>query len=180
MIESLERDVDNLQPVNNTATYFYGKAIARAARLALIAEEFDQESLVHIVQEFLEKSITPWLDGTFQGNGFVFDGKWGGITSRDGANDSTGDFGLGVYNDHHYHFGYFCYASAVLARLNGDWGCRFKPQIYTLVNDFLTVFQGRRALYTRLRSFDLWTLHSWASGLTEFPTGETRKAPARL
>jgi len=176
VIESLERDVGNLQPINISATYFYGKAIARAARLALIAEEFGHETLVPIVQEFLERSITPWLTGTLRGNGFAFDGKWGGIISRDGSNDSTADFGLGLYNDHHFHFGYFCYASAVLAKLDGDWGRRFKPQIYSIVNDFLTGLNGRRALYTRLRNFDLWTLHSWASGLTEFPDGRNQES----
>lgn len=177
VIESLERDVANLQPINISTTYFYGKAIARAARLALIAEELGNETLIPIVQEFLEKFITPWLDGTLQGNGLVFDCKWGGIVSQHGANDSTADFGLGLYNDHHFHFGYFCYASAVLAKLNSDWGSRFKPQIYSIVNDFLTVFQGgRRALFTRLRNFDLWALHSWASGLTEFPDGRNQES----
>lgn len=177
VIESLEHDVRNLQPINNSATYFFGKAVARAARIALIGEEFGHEALIPTVQEFLERSLTPWLDGTFPRNGLVFDGKWGGIVSRDGANDSTADFGLGSYNDHHYHFGYFCYASAVLAKLNGDWARRFKPQIYSIVNDFLTGSNDRgRASYTRLRNFDLWTLHSWAAGLTEFPDGRNQES----
>eukprot|EP01018_Ginkgo_biloba_P014626 Gb_25115 [translate_table: standard] len=174
VITALEDDVSNLQPITTSSTYFYGKAIARAARLALIAEETHHQNVIPIVQEFLEKSITPWLDGSFQGNAFLYDKKWGGLISRDGARDSGADFGLGVYNDHHYHFGYFCYAAAVLAKINHSWARKFKPQIYSIVNDYMTTNPSQQ--YPRLRNFDLWKLHSWASGITEFADGRNQES----
>ncbi|GLJ15533.1 hypothetical protein SUGI_0255110 [Cryptomeria japonica] len=176
VVSALEQDVADLNPITTKSSYFYGKEIARAARLALIAEETHSHSLIPRVREFLEQHITPWLDGTFKGNGFVYDNKWGGLISRNGANNSTADFGIGVYNDHHYHFGYFCYAIAVLAKLDRNWAWRFKPQVYSIVKDFMTVNPAEELLYPRLRMFDLWKLHSWASGLTEFPNGRNQES----
>uniref|UniRef100_A0A0D6QTA6 glucan endo-1,3-beta-D-glucosidase n=1 Tax=Araucaria cunninghamii TaxID=56994 RepID=A0A0D6QTA6_ARACU len=176
LISALEQDVADLKPINNTSTYFYGKAVARAARLALIAEEAHCQSVIPRIREFLEQSINPWLDGSFQGNGLVYDGKWGGLISKDGARDAGADFGLGVYNDHHYHFGYFCYGMAVLAKLDHSWARKFKPQVYSIVKDFMTVDSEKEVLYPRLRNFDLWKLHSWAGGLTEFADGRNQES----
>lgn len=176
VIAALEQDVADLQPIKTSSTYFYGKQIARAARFALIAEEAHYQELIPRVREFLEESITPWLDGSFEGNALLYDNKWGGLISRNGAQDSGADFGLGVYNDHHFHFGYFCYAIAVLAKLNRNWALKFKPQIYAIVNDFMTLNPNKQMLYPRLRNFDLWKLHSWASGITEFADGRNQES----
>lgn len=176
VIGALKQDVANLQPIKTSSTYFYGKQLARAARFALIAEEAHYLDVIPRVREFLEESITPWLDGSFQGNSFLYDNKWGGLISRNGAQDSGADFGLGVYNDHHFHFGYFCYAIAVLAKLNRNWALKFKPQVYAIVKDFMTVDPQKQMLYPRLRNFDLWKLHSWASGITEFADGRNQES----
>jgi endo-1,3(4)-beta-glucanase len=108
--EALDADVRALAPVTTPSTYFHGKALARAARLALIADELHLSNLVAKVVEFLQKSLTPWLLGQFPGNAFLYDTTWGGIISRDGSRDPGADFGLGLYNDHHFHLGYFVYA----------------------------------------------------------------------
>ena len=76
IVRALEQDVSNLQPIKTPSTYFYGKAVARAARFALIAEEVQCQNVIPRVKEFLEKSLTPWLDGSFQGNAFMYDNKW--------------------------------------------------------------------------------------------------------
>eukprot|EP01018_Ginkgo_biloba_P014622 Gb_25107 [translate_table: standard] len=174
VVSALEQDVSNLQPINTSSTYYYGKAIARVARFALIAEETHSRNLIPRVKEFLHKSITPWLDGSFRGNGFAYDNKWGGLISRDGAQNSSADFGLGIYNDHHFHFGYFCYAIAVLAKLDQSWALKFKPQVYSIANDFMSA--NPNGQYPRLRNFDLWKLHSWASGLAEFSDGRNQES----
>lgn len=108
--EALEADVRELAPITTPSTYFHAKALARAARLALIAEELHLFNLVGKVVEFLQKSLTPWFLGQFAGNALLYDTTWGGIISRDGSRDPGADFGLGVYNDHHFHLGYFVYA----------------------------------------------------------------------
>lgn len=174
--EAVAKDVAKLAPIIGLlSTYFFGKAAARAARLALIAEELGMSKEVATVGKFLVDNLTPWYNGTVAGNAFVYDSVWGGIISQTSVTDTFGDFGLSVYNDHHFHYGYFLYASAVLAKLNPVWGFQYKKQIYGLVRDFLTV-DANDPYFPQLRHFDPYTLHSWASGITEFTDGRNQES----
>ncbi|KAH0462582.1 hypothetical protein IEQ34_010157 [Dendrobium chrysotoxum] len=172
---ALTKDVNALDtsPIQTTSSYFYGKAIARAARLALIAEEVGFPDVIPTVLNLLRRSITPWLDGSFNGNGFLYDPKWGGLLTKQGSTDSGADFGFGIFNDHHYHLGYFLYAIAVLVKFDPSWGRKFKPQAYSIMADFMNLSGSN---YARLRCFDLWKLHSWAGGLTEFADGRNQES----
>ncbi|XP_047056355.1 probable endo-1,3(4)-beta-glucanase ARB_01444 [Lolium rigidum] len=180
IVAALRKDVDGLAstPITTTSSYFYGKAVARAARLALIAEEVGCPELIPAVRGFLTATVTPWLDGSFEGNGFLYDPKWGGLVTLQGTADTGADFGFGIYNDHHYHLGYFVYATAVLAKIDPAWGREHMPQAYSMVADFMstTSREAAGASYTRLRAFDLWKLHSWAGGLTEFGDGRNQES----
>merc|ERR1712193_539797 len=53
----------------------------------------------------------------------AYDEQWGGIVTTWGLSDKgcTGyggtDFGGACYNDHHYHYGYFVVAGAIVAKI---------------------------------------------------------------
>ncbi|KAG7602393.1 unnamed protein product [Arabidopsis thaliana] len=181
IISALIKDVnalDSSAEVTNSS-YFYAKLIARAARLALIAEEVCYLDVIPKIRTYLKNMIEPWLNGSFGPNGFLYDPKWGGVITKLGSRDSGADFGFGIYNDHHYHLGYFVYAIAVLAKIDPLWGKRYRPQAYTLMADYLTL--GKKGAksnsnYPRLRCFDLFKLHSWAGGLTEFADGRNQES----
>ncbi|KAL1160748.1 hypothetical protein V6Z11_A07G084700 [Gossypium hirsutum] len=128
------------------------------------------------IRKFLKDTIEPWLDGTFNGNGFLYESKWGGIVTKQGSTDSGADFGFGVYNDHHYHIGYFLYGIAVLTKIDPAWGRRYKPQAYSLVADFMNLGRRSNSNYPRVRCFDFYKLHSWAGGLTEFADGRNQES----
>ncbi|KAL1338418.1 hypothetical protein HN51_033067 [Arachis hypogaea] len=179
IVSALSKDVESLNSSSTllqTSSYFYGKLIARAARLALIAEEVYSFDAIAKVRNFLKETIEPWLEGTFNGNGFLHDKKWGGIVTKLGSTDSGKDFGFGIYNDHHYHLGYFIYAIATLVKIDPAWGSKYKYQAYSLVSDFMNLDMKSNPNYTRLRCFDLYTLHSWAGGLTEFADGRNQES----
>ncbi|KAK7381132.1 hypothetical protein VNO78_33658 [Psophocarpus tetragonolobus] len=178
VVSALVNDVEGLNSsaISTNSSYFYGKLIARAARLALIAEEVCFLDVIPKVRKYLKETIEPWLQGTFNGNGFLYDRKWGGIVTKQGSTDSGADFGFGVYNDHHYHLGYFLYGIAVLAKIDPVWGRKYKPQAYALMADFMTLSRRSNSNYTRLRCFDLYKLHSWAGGLTEFADGRNQES----
>ncbi|GFZ18998.1 glycosyl hydrolase family 81 protein [Actinidia rufa] len=42
--------------------------------------------------------------------------------------------------------------------------------------DFMNLGRGENSNYPRLRCFDLWKLHSWAGGLTEFRDGRNQES----
>ncbi|CAK9185928.1 unnamed protein product [Ilex paraguariensis] len=178
VVFALSKDVEalNSTTISTTSSYFYAKLIARAARLALIAEEVSYPEAIPAIRKFLKDTIEPWLDGTFGGNGFLYDRRWGGIVTRQGSLDSGADFGFGIYNDHHYHLGYFLYAIAVLAKIDPAWGRKYRAQAYSLMADFMNLGRRESSNYPRLRCFDLWKLHSWAGGLTEFADGRNQES----
>ncbi|KAK1410230.1 hypothetical protein QVD17_36765 [Tagetes erecta] len=181
IVKALDEDVKGLNSSNisTTSSYFYGKLVARAARMALIGEEIGHVEVIPKVKQYLKDTIEPWLDGTFVGNGFLYDKSWGGLITTQGSNSTTADFGFGIYNDHHFHIGYFLYGIAVLAKIDPIWGRKYKPQAYSLMLDFMTLSKGSDdsdSMYTRLRSFDLWKLHSWAAGLTVFENGRNQES----
>ncbi|CAN7034977.1 hypothetical protein Bca4012_046106 [Brassica carinata] len=187
IISALVKDVnalDSSAPVTSSS-YFYAKLIARAARLALIAEEVCYLDVIPAIRKYLKSMIEPWLDGTFEPNGFLYDPTWGGVITKQGSRDSGADFGFGIYNDHHYHLGYFLYAIAVMAKIDPLWGKRYRPQAYALMADFMTLGKKKmkkgasfnsNSVYPRLRCFDLFKLHSWAGGLTEFADGRNQES----
>ncbi|WVZ07734.1 hypothetical protein V8G54_021080 [Vigna mungo] len=61
------------------------------------------------------------------------------------------------------------------AKIDNAWGNKYKPQVYALLSDFMNLDQ-QNAHYPRLRCFDLYRLHSWASGLTEFGDGRNQES----
>ncbi|XP_057769908.1 glucan endo-1,3-beta-D-glucosidase 1 [Salvia miltiorrhiza] len=178
IIEALVNDVAALdaRAVTTPSSYFYAKLVARAARLALIAEEVCYTDVIPAIKQFLKQTIEPWLEGTFGPNGFLYDAQWGGIVTKQGSLDSGADFGFGVYNDHHYHLGYFVYGIAVLAKIDSTWGRKYRAQAYALMADYMNLSRRENSNYTRLRCFDLWKLHSWAGGLTEFADGRNQES----
>ncbi|CAH2037019.1 unnamed protein product, partial [Thlaspi arvense] len=183
IISALVKDVnalDSSSPVSGWS-YFYGKVIARAARLALIAEEVCYHHVIPAIRSYLKIMIEPWLDGSFEPNGFLYDPKWGGLITKQGSRDSKSDMGYGIYNNHHIHLGYFLFAIAVLAKIDPLWGMRYRAQAYTLMADFMTLggkWDHSNSVYTRLRCFDLFKLHSWAGGLTAFADGRNQVCPS--
>lgn len=64
-------------------------------------------------------------------------------------------------------------AGAVLAKLDPYWAEHFKPHMYALIHDYMS---SERRHFPRLRNFDCYTLHSWASGITEFADGRNQES----
>lgn len=163
IISALLKDVDALDStaISTTNCYSYGKQVSRAARLALIAEEMNCPDVIPAIQKFLKDSIEPWLLGKFEGNGFFYDAKSGGIISKCGGIISKPDVSkkVKISNEEHLYLGYFVFSIAVLSKLDHKWGTKFKPQAYALVASFMSLGNRNNSSYARLRSFDVYKLH---------------------
>eukprot|EP00250_Pteridium_aquilinum_P020728 c24920_g1_i2 orf=47-2401(+) len=176
----LRHDMSMLMPLpeNIVSAYSHGKFMARVARMAVIAEEVGScLDLLKQAREFLTESLTAWLEGRFRGNALVYDSKWGGIIASETHGESA-DTSKGVYDDARYTLGYFCYAGAVLAKLDEAWGKAHKAQLYKLMSDYMNAVAMNKLephadyVFPRLRHFDLWVLHSWGGdGLVESEYG---------
>ncbi|CAI6002492.1 unnamed protein product [Closterium sp. NIES-64] len=171
---SLKQDVAALPPLSSPSTYFFGKTAARAARLALIAKQVQDDDSLAAVLPPLQSALSAWLDGTFPGNRLLYDPTWGGVVSEAGSLDQGAEFGAGMYNDHHFHYGYFIYAAATVAKFDPAWRDQYRAALKDLMADYMS--PERTAAFPRLRHFDAYALHSWASGLFEFGDGRNQES----
>lgn len=182
-------------------TYFSGKLLARLARLVAIAHELDQsnEAFFEEMLSQLADSMEKWLEKGAK-TPFIYDKSWGGLVSC-GCNydDCWGscapkctndvsqpascpalhqagqNFGNGFYNDHHFHYGYFIYSAAVLAKFRPDWERHWRPQILTLIRDYAnpSTADGKFPL---ARHKDWFMGFSWAGGIKFEPLGRNQES----
>ncbi|KAJ9071715.1 hypothetical protein DSO57_1034227 [Entomophthora muscae] len=147
-------------------SYSFGKVIASFARIALIAEEVGETAALHKTIASLKAGLEPWLTGKNE-NALVYERTWGGIVTSDGLKDHEADFGNGMYNDHHFHYGYFLYAAAVVGKYDPAWLEKWKDQLILLVRDFANPNPNDK-YFPRFRHKDFYDGHSWAAGIYEF------------
>jgi endo-1,3(4)-beta-glucanase len=174
--KSLLVDMNSIYIQPNLDSYNFGKLAAKLGRLILIADELNEVTIASSKREQLAKVLEPWLNGT-TANAFVYDRTWGGVLTTNGHRDSGADYGNGVYNDHHFHYGYFIYAIASLLKCHcyENFYAQYKSAILALVRDYAnpSILDPK---FPVLRHVDAYDGHSWASGLVEFGDGRNQES----
>lgn len=170
----------NITAQANTGSLYYdGKALAKFATICVTLYEIaGNETLALTGLQLLKDVFATHVNNemTFP---LVYDDAWGGTVSVATYNDDNigDDFGNTVYNDHHFHFGYFVYAAAVIGYLDSDWlteGSN-KPWVNMLVRDYANSITDD-AYYPFSRMFDWYHGHSWAHGLIETGDGKDQES----
>jgi endo-1,3(4)-beta-glucanase len=158
--------------------YYAGKTLAKFATLLWVMKDvlttLSPQYPAGLVK--LKKDMAAYVENRQQYPLF-YDDSWKGIVSNAGFNDPGADFGNTYYNDHHFHFGYFVYACAVIGYLDPEWLTQGdnKAWCQMLVKDFAEAdYKGRD--YPFSRSFDWWNGHSWAKGLFESADGKDEES----
>ena len=152
-------------------TYFGGKALQRLAMLLMVADELGLTDRAEQVAGVLDEALTTWTEP--QGSArreafcFVYDPEGKGMIGL------TPSFGSDEYNDHHFHYGYFLYAAAVLAGHDPGVVERYAPVLTLLAADIAS--SGGEHFPTR-RAFDPYGSHSWASGTSPFADGNNQES----
>jgi endo-1,3(4)-beta-glucanase len=150
--------------------YFGGKQFSALARLALIADELGETSLANTYRSNLAPALQQRLAGS-NGDPLLYDQSWGGLVVSSGINNPSAAFGQGYYNDHHFHYGYWIYAAAAMAKDNPAWVAEWGDEVLELIRDIAEP-SGSDAHFGYMRNKDWFVGHSWAAGLFEF--GDSR------
>ncbi len=158
-------------PASATDTYFGGKAAQRDALLYRLATALDHpaaESIrAHVVDD-----LDSWLRVQACAPGdtrcFAYDPQFRGVVGREPA------FGSEAFNDHHFHYGYFLTAAALMAEDDPALVARWAPALAALVEDIAAPLQ--RPEIPALRVFDPYAGHSWASGTAPFADGNNQES----
>jgi len=171
----LQMEVKSMPPAA-ADTYNFGKELGRMARLALIADNLGIADARQVAVSVLENSLNSWLQSS-NSDALVYDRTWGGIVSTHGLTDSSmnADYGLGWYNDHHFHFGYFIYAFATLAKLDPLYVEPRRAMMELLVRDVCT-YDPTDTDFPFARHKDFFDGHSWASGLFQQGNGKNQES----
>lgn len=156
--------------------YYFGKEIARQARLALIADQLDEQKLRDAILNELVERVTPWMLGQ-NSDHFVYDSTWGGLCSLNGLKGVywMTDFGNGWYNDHHFHYGYILYAVAVIGRYRPDFVKTHKAVVMSIVRDIASPDQND-TYFPFTRHFSWFDSHSFASGVYTLDGGKSQES----
>lgn len=67
-------------------------------------------------------------------------------------------------NDHHFHYGYFLRAAALIGRYDPAWLKAYGPEIDLLRQDVAN-YDRTNTKFPLLRNFDVYAGHSWATGV---------------
>jgi len=171
---ALTADVASMPTSVPRDAYFGGKAIARLARLALVADELNEPTKAAAVRARLGPLVRGWLDGT-NSNPLQFDTTWGGIVTRDSLASPSAEFGAGHYNDHHFHWGHHLYAAAVMARNDPAFATAHRAGLLSMVRDIANPSTSD-PYFPRHRAMDFFRGHAWAAGLSEFADGQNQES----
>jgi endo-1,3(4)-beta-glucanase len=159
--------------------YYSGKGLAKFANAIYATQTIAKDtSLAAAGLVKLKDAFNVFVNNT-QPLPLVYDSVWKGVVSSGTyQNGDTGqDFGNTLYNDHHFHYGYFVYTAAVIGHLDPAWlnqGTN-KAWVNMLVRDFANPSETD-PYFPFQRSFDWFMGHSWAKGLFDSGDGKDQES----
>jgi endo-1,3(4)-beta-glucanase len=122
--------------------------------------------------------MTPWLQG-LNPDALLYDKTYGGVVTTNGLADPLADYGSGWYSDHHFHYGYFAYAAATLARLDVPYWEANRAPMETLIRDICNP-DPTDPDFPFARHKDFFDGHSWASGLFQQANGKGQESSSEV
>ena len=161
-------DSSSDEPANNT--YVVGKALARAANLVPIFHQLGGAANVikrNDIIAKIKKELETWYNyssvSPHNEKYFGWDSNWGGIIGHPTS------FGAQNYNDHHFHYGYFIYASAIVSLFDQDFAsaAQYRGMVELLIKNIYNPPSNKpdhNPNFPVLRNFDPYEGHSWSDG----------------
>lgn len=155
-----------------TDSYGAGKELYRAATLYRLSTDLGLDSAAKTLHDALIAELDRWMNPEGCAAGaekcFVFDPVLGGVVGQ------SPSFGSDEFNDHHFHYGYFLSAVGMLAAVDPSIVERYRTMTDLLALDIASPVDT--AEFPRLRVFDAYRGHSWASGLAPYRDGNNQES----
>ncbi|WP_052350552.1 discoidin domain-containing protein [Paenibacillus gorillae] len=152
--------------------YWQGKRLHPLAMGVLAANEMGETAYRDKFLARMRTILADWYTYT-QGEPdyfFYYNSDWGTTyykTSEFGANSGI--------TDHHFTYGYFVFASAVLATFDDSFRTQYGDMVNHLIRDYANPSRTD-SQYPFLRSFDPYQGHSWAGGYADNDSGNNQEA----
>ncbi|WP_182112936.1 MULTISPECIES: glycosyl hydrolase [unclassified Actinotalea] len=169
--EQLAADVAATPPYPSDS-YFGGKALHRSAVLVQLGRQLGADDVVAPLVERVTEGLREWADpdgcAEREARCVVYDPVARGVVGL------TTNFGSEEFNDHHFHYGYLLAAAGIMAADDPDLAADLAPVMDLLAED---IAAGQDTeWFPRLRVFDAYRGHSWASGTVPFADGNNQES----
>ncbi|MFF4172178.1 glycosyl hydrolase [Streptomyces sp. NPDC001744] len=152
-------------------TYWTGKALGKLAQLVPIADRIGEGAIRDKLLGLIKGRLQEWFTAG-GANEFSYDRVWKALTGYPASYGSDTEL-----NDHHFHYGYYVYAAAIVAQYDPNWAAdsAWGTMVRTLVRDTANPSRTDTA-FPFLRGFDVYAGHSWASGHQGFAAGNNQES----
>ncbi|REE77755.1 endoglucanase Acf2 [Paenibacillus taihuensis] len=152
--------------------YWQGKVLHPLAMGALIADQIGDGAYKEVFLSRMRTILTDWYTYTKGEPDYFmyYDKAWGTMyykNSEFGANTGL--------TDHHFTYGYYVFASAVLATYDQDFKDNYGGMVEHLIRDYANPSKTD-PMYPFLRNFDPYEGHSWAGGYGDNNNGNNQEA----
>jgi endoglucanase Acf2 len=170
----LAQVADNPAGEQKPDTYWAGKGLGRAARIAEIADQLGSTAVRDKALATMRGTLTDWLTASAgeQNHLFYYDRNWGTLIGYGASYGSDAEL-----NDHHFHYGYFIAAAATLAKFDPAWAAtgKYGGMIDLLIRD-ANSYDRADTRFPYMRDFDIYAGHDWASGHGAFASGNNQES----
>lgn len=158
MTEMLQRYADS--GTFGTDTYWGGKGLTQMALYMMMAREMGKKEIFEQCRKRLKETLVNWLTYTPGEKSCFFAryDRWGAMVGYSTSYDSD------TFNDHHFHYGYFTLAGALLALVDDDFRDNYGQMLRLVAKDYAN-WQREDKQYPLFRTFDPWAGHSFAGGM---------------
>lgn len=155
-------------------TYWEGKGFNRAAQVMAIAEQQGDLRLRDELLKGIKRRFEAWFAPGEAAPRYFFQSR--GVGTLIGYPDEYGS--AAELNDHHFHYGYWIFAAAQVALRDPHWARKdqWGAMVEAMIADIATPTRDGHATYPKLRHFDAFEGHSWASGVSAFFDGNNHES----
>ena len=150
-------------------SYWVGKSLLKVANTLQIADQIGYTSAKEHLLQALENELEDWFDGR-EPSAFYYDKNWHTLIGL-----PSGFFSSLQLNDHHFHYGYYTFAAAIVAKYDQKWAKRWAPNVELLIKDAAN-WQREDQRFPFLRYMDAYAGHSWANGPAQFDEGNNEES----
>ena len=158
-----QRRLGNPADFRGDDTYWTGKGLGRAARIAEIADQVNttavRDSALNAIRTRPDRLVHRVSRARPAGSSTTT-ATWGTLIGYPASYGSDKEL-----NDHHFHYGYFIAAAATLAKFDPAWAAagQYGGMVDLLIRD-ANNYDRNDTRFPYLRDFDIYAGHDWASG----------------
>ena len=122
-------------------TYWGGKGLTQMAHYMTTAYQMGDTATFELAKSRLKATLIDWYTYTVGEDQYYFAryDRWGALVGFDPSYDSD------TFNDHHFHYGYFVYASALLCMLDNDFRQQYGPMAREVALDYANPYRPTSA-----------------------------------